>query len=194
MSTPTAAQFHEFEIPAGATHTAYGEGDSFLVVQSNVRLEILREGAPFLPYEQGDSENLPPGVQFARLEVRNPTLQPATVKLYSGFGRRGAQRQAVIEPRTRLKARAGILAETTLLGSVVDLSPVPLPGDIRRKSITITNRDPNNSLSILDVDGEVSQEIFPQTSVILPISEGFKLKNPNAAPVNYATGSIYWIA
>lgn len=191
---PTAAQFHELEIPANGTRTAWGEGDSFLVVESNVRLEILRDGAPFLPYEQGDREDLPAGISFQRLEVRNPTLIPAKVKLYSGYGRRSAQRQAVIEPRTRVEARNGVLPVNTDPASVIDLSASYMPGDIRRKSITITNVDPNNALKLCDPVGAVFQTIFPETSVILPISEGLFLKNPNAAAVAYEVGSIYWIA
>jgi hypothetical protein len=190
MSTPTAAQFHEFEIPAGATHTAYGEGDSFLVVASNVRLEIMREGAPFLPYEQGDREDLPPGVQFARLEVKNPTLVGAFVKLYSGFGRRQQARAALIDGATEITGSA----QTTIANNeAIVFAGSPPVGYIRRRSITVSNEDPTARLRMRDAAGRLFATIEPKSTQIHFVSGSVTLFNNSGGAVVFCAGEAWFV-
>lgn len=183
-----------YTIPAGGQITVKATGSHLYLVESPIAVMVKLESSGATRCAPGTGLDCEDGAFFEYAEIANPAAVAIEVLVYVGFAAYKDSRQAVIEPRTRVKGANGILPINTDPLSVVDLSPVPAPGDIRRKSITVTNRDPNNSLLLLDPEGEVFQEIFPQTSIILPISEGLKLKNPNAAPVSYATGSIYWLS
>ncbi|MFT3870473.1 MAG: hypothetical protein QM715_18645 [Nibricoccus sp.] len=191
--TPTAAQFHEIEIPPGAVRTAWGEGDSFLVVQSNVKLEILRDGAPFLPYEQGDREDLPPGISFKRLEVKNPNLATAYVKIYSGYGRRNQNRPTVIEPPTIIKGQAFTsLAASPAAGSSVTLSGIPAAGQLRRKAVIISNQDAANPVYIKDADGNFCEAVEFKSTAIIHVSGAITIVNTTAAPIPVCVSEVWY--
>lgn len=190
MSTPTAAQFHELTIPAGGIRTAYGEGDSFLVVESNVKLEIMRDGAPFLPYSEGDREDLPPGIQFNRLEVRNPTLVDAYVKLYSGFGRRNQSRAAMIDGPTEM--RGGPVTSIANAETIV-FDGVPPVGFIRRRSISISNEDPTARLRLKDAVGNLFATIEPKSTQIHFVSGKVSLFNNSGGAVTFCVGETWFV-
>ncbi|HLP00620.1 MAG TPA: hypothetical protein VK163_01245 [Opitutaceae bacterium] len=188
---PTFSHVFEVEIPPAGIRPVVGSGDFFLIVEANTTLQIRRTGAAWQPYEQGDSEELPDGEIFERLELKNTSAVTASVKIFVGFGRRSQNRQQVMEPRTRVAGWSGDLAATT--GRT--FAPTLIPGDLRRKAVIVSNGDATSlRLQLRDPAGVAFNIILPGESAIVPVSETVEVYNPNAIPVTVYVGEIYWRA
>lgn len=184
------SHFTTIEIPAGRVIPINAEGRNFYVVYSPVDLEIAMNGTEFAVYGQGAGlDNLPNGLTFSRLEVRNNSAAAILVKIYIGGPLYRDSRYAVIEPNTIADGWSGTqLAATT--GQSFPGTPAGLR--VRRKAIVATNRDANLDLQIRDSDGHTILTIFPQTSITLPISGPVEFYNQNGSPVACDFAEIWW--
>lgn len=139
---------------------------------------------------------------FRQLQITNYSPDVVTITLFAGFGDYIDKRTTivgnrltsilpVIEPKT--KPIAG--AVTSIAGNAaIALSGVPATGQLRRKAIVVSNVDANLNLQILDGTGtNIILTIFPNTSIILPISEACSIKNPNGSALALTYGEIWWM-
>ncbi len=189
MSFPNTSFVFDLEIPPAGIRPIPHPGDFFLVVEANTTLEIQRSGAPFTPYEQGDSETMPEGAQFDRLEVKNPTSVPCYAKIFVGFGRRGQSRQTTIEAATRVVGATQSLAAN---GTIV-VEPDLAAGDVRQKGVLISNGDGSNlRIQVRDAAGVPFSIILPGESGAFPVSCPIQIHNPNPSAVSVYWGRILW--
>ena len=192
MSFPNTSFVFELEIPPAAIRPIPQAGDFFLVVQANTPLEIQRSGAPFTTYEQGDSETMPEGSEFDRLEVKNTTATTCYAKIFVGYGRRGQNRPTLMEPPTRTvgSGKVDLVAETAL-----DVAPLLLAGDLRRKAVYITNGDGSNlRLEVRDKTGKAFGVILSGESAVFYVSDTVQIYNPNPVAVSVYYGQVYHTA
>jgi hypothetical protein len=177
-------------IAAGAIEAINNEGRNFHVVFAPVDIQIKTPGGEFVTFPQGTGEdNQPDNGTFKRLEVRNPSLGPITVVIYIGGPLYRDNRSAIIEPRTEFGASP---ITTLAITTGATFSGVPAGLRIRRKGIQVTNSDPNLNLQVMDQAGNVGLEVFPKTSITLPVSETITIYNPNASAVSCRISEIWW--
>lgn len=190
MSTNTQSKAVTLIIAAGAIAPINAEGENFHVVFSPVDLAIKFPGGEFVLHPQGSGvDNLPGGQTFKRLEVRNPSLGEITAVVYIGGPLYRDNRSAIIEPKTEFAAQA---SATLAAATGVTLSGLPTGFRIRRKSIQVTNLDPNLTLQVRDSAGQVGLTVFASTSIILPISEAVEIYNANGAAQALNISEIWW--
>lgn len=183
---------YDIQLRPGKTEILECTGNFFAIALSPIGVYVRIHGEEEIYFEQGDSRTLAAGTEFRYLTLRNPTAQTVTVRIYAGTGRYEQRRTAVIEPKRRVEGFTGTLPIAADPGSVIDLDDSLGDTDIRIKAYLVSNADPNNKLEVLDSAGVRFQIIQPDSSVVVQASEGLKLKNPNAAPVDYCYGKEIW--
>ena len=180
---------YTLQLGPGESKPINAQGNFFAIVLAPSDVMVRTPGSEEVLYAQGDSYTLPPGEDFRRLEVRNPTASDAVVVVYAGTGRYEQRRQAVVEPRTVVQGHAGAVlaagASVTLPGAISGRL-------IRRKAVTVSNEDPNLNLELQDAAGVPFATVFAGFPTIYPISEPVILKNNNPTPVSYKAGEIFW--
>ena len=182
----------DLTLAPGETKSINTQGNYFAVVFAPVDLMIRISGSEAALYSQGDSLELPAGQTFSRLEVRNPSATASVVVLiYAGVGRYVQRRQAVMEPPTEFNAWVGTQLNAS---DGQTFSGVPTGRRMRRKCIQVTNGDATLRLQLRDAAGNVGLEIFPETSITLPISETVEVFNPNGAAVACRVSEIWWLS
>lgn len=183
---------YEITIAPGAVGTVNGAGDFFAVVSAAQDILIRIPGNEFTLFSQGDSLVMPAGEIFKRLEIRNPSATASMiVVIYAGFGRYSQQRVAMMEPRTEFVSWAGTQLDPA---TGQTFAGTPIDRRVRRKCVQVTNGDATLRLQVRDAAGNVGLEIFPETSVTLPISETVEIYNPNGAAVACRVSEIWWTA
>lgn len=178
--TRTLAPGEIYPIPA--------PGDFFLVTETTGTVEIYRTGAPFLPYSQGDSETLPPGTEFDRLEVRNPNPYPVTVSVFVGYGRRNQSRQSTLETPTTATG-TGLI--TLAAGESITLNGMPPEGCIYRKAVLVTNFDLANALVIETAAGVAIGACLPRTAWRENLSCSLRITNTSGGGVPCIVGEVW---
>ncbi|MGH8016972.1 MAG: hypothetical protein ACREIA_01570 [Opitutaceae bacterium] len=63
---------------------------------------------------------------------------------------------------------------------------------LQRRSIIVSNKDPNNALELRDADDHVILTVFPETSITLPISGSVEIYNPGASAVALNVSELWW--
>lgn len=178
-------------IAAGGIQPINAEGRNFWVIRSAVDLQIRTGGGEFALYGQGTGlDTLPESEMFRRLEIRNPSIGEITVEIYIGGPLYRDSRSSVMEPRTEFDGQA---ANSINAATGLTLPGVPSGSRIRRKSIQVTNLDPNSNLQIRDSAAHVGVTVFANTSITLPVSESVEIFNPNGAAVALSVSEIWWI-
>lgn len=177
------------DIPAGGKRTLPAFGAYLYVVECSAPFLWRMDQTPYVPGDQGSRLRCVEGASFETVEVVNTNLVAISVKLFCGFAEYDQARFAIIEPPTNIRGQTGSLAGTTAL----DLTPVLQPGEVRRKAITISNGSAASRLHLRDAANVVTQFIFPESSIIVPISAGCNLYNPTGGAIDYAIGHIHWL-
>ncbi|MDD2764178.1 MAG: hypothetical protein PHE83_09425 [Opitutaceae bacterium] len=184
------SHFSTLKLGPGAIDSINAEGKNFWIVFAPVSVQVMYPGGEFGTYEQGTGlDNLPNGETFKRLTVRNPTLGTITVVIYVGGPLYRDARAAVMEPKT---AGIGQAAASLAATSGLTLDGIPTGLLIRRKSIQLTNLDPNLRLQIRDSSGNILATVFKEQTYILPISESVEFYNPNGSAVACNISEIWW--
>lgn len=188
---PFASVVEKFQLAPGAIHPIDAWGDFFLIVEANTEIEVSRSGAPFSPYAQGDGEQLAPGQEFSRLEVRNPTLSTAFVTLYAGYGRRVQSRQSIMEQPTEA---TGGGVQSLAAGASVSLLGVATGNHIRRKAVMVTNFDLANPLLICDAAGNAFSACLAGTAWVQNVATACSVKNASGTAVSCVVGEVWYLA
>lgn len=188
---PNASFTHQLVIPAGGIRPINAGGRFFRIVKSNVPLQIQRSGAAYQPYEQGDSEDLPDGETFTRLELKNATAVDAYVEIYVGYGRRDQDRQTVLPPKTEIRS---IYADNLAPNEILMVQEPGLPGDIQRKALLVTNGSKELRLNILTAAGAVATVVFPEQVYPLEVSGVVGIQNPHGAAVEVFVSEVVYRA
>lgn len=176
-------------VPGFASFEARGE--SFYLIECTGELKMKTDVSPFKTYRKQCGEKFDEGDEFTRIEVRN--YGPATtIKLWTGWGEYIDRRYELMEAPTTLKGWDAVAQEIPEMG-YVDFVPQHGDGLIRRKSIIITNLDPNENLRITDTDDHTFMTVFPRTSITLPPSNTVRINNDTGAAISCNVGEIYYI-
>lgn len=154
---------------------------------------IRKDGESFDEYWPGNGTG---SGAFTSFEVRNPAAFDVEIWLWVDRVEWLDNRRDNVESPTEAVGRAF----TSIAASgLVDLLPDLTAPRIRRKAITVTNLDATVSIFVSDSSsanagrGNIIAAVFPQSSVILPISEPCRLRNDTGAAVSCAVGDVYWL-
>ena len=182
------SQLISITIEPGGQATRPVFGRYLYVVECSAPFLWRMDQTPLVPADQGSRLKAAEDATFEQVQFVNPQIVSITVKVFVGFAEYDQARFAIIEPTTTLRAQAGSLAGAT----GIDLTPTLSAGEVRRKALTVSNGSATDRLQIRDASGNVALIIFPETSIILPISEACELYNPNPGAVDYSIGQIIW--
>lgn len=185
----TFSHVFEVEIPPAGIRPVVGEGNFFLIVEANTTLEIRRTGAAWQPYEQGDSEHLPPGETFARLEIKNTTGVACLAKIYVGFGRREQNRQSVMEPPTLIRS---LFAGNLPANYTLQIPRATGAGDLRRKAVLVYNGSSELRLDVLDAAGAKCGFVPNEQGHTFPVSHPMAVRNPHGVAVECFVSELVW--
>lgn len=178
-------------IPAGGYDRVDADGDFYRVISANVEFELARTGTGFLPVQQGDSEEMPPGQNFHRIDLRNPATNGTelVVRLYVGYGRSSQDRQSVMETPTGIIGRSvdKVNANTDVL-----FDGVAVGDQVRRKSIVISNLDIASYLVVKDETLNRCCVVFPNTSITLPVSGPVYICNETASDITAYISEVFY--
>lgn len=188
------------EIPASAggvpgSYSLDVVGNAFYLIDCTGEIEIATDLSPFKTYRKSTGEEFPREQAFRRLEFRN-TGAKITIRVWAGWGRYIDRRFEMLEALTKAKGWDAVSQEIPA-NDHVDFVPVTGNGVIARKSIIITNLDPNENLRLEDTDGNTFMTIFPRTSITLPLSDTVRIANDtgsaiacNVGQINYVEGNL----
>lgn len=193
--------------PAGTTQsiqTIPQAGDRFYIVDcdTDTAVGIKTHKTQQELFTVGTGKQFTPDQAFQTLEIENFSADIVTLVMFSGYGDYIDKRTTIvgnrlssvlptIEPKTLPVAGA---TASIASGGNINLAPSITGTRLRRKAITVSNLDPNANLQIRDVGNvNVLLTIFPQTSIILPLSEACFIFNASAGAIALSYGEIYWL-
>jgi len=184
------------EIPAGTTglpgvYQLDVHGNAFYLIDCTGEVEIQTNLSPFKTYRKSTGEEFPRDQAFRRLEFRN-TGAKITIRVWAGWGRYIDRRFEMVEAATKAKGWSEAGQEIPATSSI-DFAPVTGDGVISRKSIIITNLDPNENLRLEDTDGNTFMTVFPRTSITLPLSDTITIANDTGAAISCNVGEINYV-
>ncbi len=194
--TRTSAVFRA-DIPALGVYGVSQLGERFYFITATGTVGVTTDKTPEKPYFQGTGEQFPPDFWFHRLQIRNPNPYPISIIVWAGFGEYLDSRISVLEAPTKIYG-------VVLPGSAIPASSeVYLPGtptnqQIQRKGFVISNMDLANSLFIMQANlagvGTVTTNVvFPRTSITLPITGPFVVRNDTAGAIVTYIGEIWYV-
>lgn len=184
------------EIPAASggvpgTHTLDVYGNAFYLIDCTGEVEIQTDLSPFKTYRKSTGEEFPQEQAFRRLEFRNSGAA-VTIRVWAGWGRYIDRRFEMLEAATKAKGWDAVTQEIPAT-SFIDFAPVIGSGVIARKSIIITNLDPNENLRLEDTDGNTFMTVFARTSITLPLSDTVRIANDTGAAIACNVGQINYV-
>jgi hypothetical protein len=198
ITRTSVERFLEIPAASGGTPGSNGidvVGNAFYLIDCTGEVEISTDLSPFKTYRKSTGEEFPRDQSFRRLEFRN-TGAKITIRIWAGWGRYIDRRFEMLEALTKAKGWDAVDQEIPATGHV-DFVSVTGDGVIARKSIIITNLDPNENLRLEDTDGNTFMTVFPRTSITLPLSDTIRVANDtgsaiacNVGQINYVEGSL----
>jgi len=187
-----------FDIPAKAgvvpgTYQIDAQGASFYLIDCTGEVEVRPDDGTFKTYRKSTGEEF--GQSFERLEFRNQGSAPITVRAWAGWGKYIDRRFEMVEAVTKARGWTDWPGpdDTVPANSSIDLPALLGGGVISRKSVLITNLDPNENLRLEDADNNTFLTIFPNTSVTLPLSDTFSIHNDTGAPISVNIGEVVYV-
>lgn len=130
-----SSQIVVLTVPPGEIAPGLATGTNLYVVSAPCGFLIRMEGGSFIDVQQGCARKATGGATFEYFEAWNPTAKAIKIRVFVGYAEYQDQRQAVVEPATRLACQSGTLAANTPLTIVSALSAA----DIRRKEVIVSN-------------------------------------------------------
>lgn len=188
-------------IPAASTRQFNVPGNYFYFVENGGTVWLKTDIGGSKPYQLGTGEIVPPGSFFRFLELENRSAASIDIELYIGFGEyidkrlnivreRPASVQPVAEQPTAYVASATVsIAATT----AVVFTGTPATGQLRRKAIVISNRDTAASIVVRDDSNAPGTEVFPSTSITLPVSGEIEVYNPTGGAIAVYMAEIFYL-
>lgn len=166
-------------------------GNGFYLIECAGELEIKTDATTFKTYRKSTGEEFPGDQAFQRIEIRNRGAR-TRIKLWAGWGRYIDRRFELLEADTRA---VGWDDEDQAIPAMDFVEFVPRTGEgyLRRKSILITNLDPNENLRVQDVDGNNICTVFARTSITLPVSDVIRIGNNTGANISCNVGEVYYV-
>ncbi len=155
-------------------------------------------GNHWLPGSLGFAFVMSGGEWFDQLHFRHSHDFPVAVAFYYGTGDVQDERLNLIPSRGNvLVQEAPTQASGRSVGELaanetVDLDGVPPTGFWQRKALVVSNEDPTTSLYVLDESGHQVATVFPQTSVMLPLSGACSVENRTASVVPCSISEIWY--
>lgn len=188
------------EVPAGSggvpgTYQLDVSGVAFYLIDCTGEVEIQTDLSPFKTYRKSTGEEFPREQAFRRLEFRNTGSAKLTIRVWAGWGKYIDRRFEMIESTTKARgwsAWPGGQQEVPA-NSSIDLPAALGDGVISRKSVLITNLDPNENLRLEDADNNTFLTVFPRTSVTLPISDTFSIHNDTGSDISVNIGEVLYV-
>lgn len=183
------------EIPAMSggvpgTHSIDVFGNAFYLIDCTGEIEIQTDLSPFKTYRKSTGEEFPSEQAFKRLEFRNNGAA-VSIRVWAGWGRYIDRRFEMVEATTKAAGWDG--AQEIPANDYVDFAPATGNGVISRKSIIITNLDPNENLLVKDMDGNPFMTVFARTSVTLPLSDTVRIENETGSAIACNVGEINYV-
>ncbi|PXA04828.1 hypothetical protein DDZ13_06595 [Coraliomargarita sinensis] len=171
------------------------EATAFYLIDCTGEVEIRTDENSFKTYRKSTGEEFPQEQTFQRLEFRNQGSSPVSVRVWAGWGRYIDRRFEMVEAVTKARGFSEWPggAQEVPANSSIDLPAQLGGGVISRKSVLITNLDPNEKLRLEDADNNTFLTIFPNTSVTLPISDTFSIHNDTGEAVSVNIGEIVYV-
>jgi len=184
------------EIPAAAggvfgAHQLDVFGNAFYLIDCTGEIEIQTDLSPFKTYRKSTGEEFPIEQAFSRLEFLNRGAA-VTIRVWAGWGRYIDRRFEMVEALTKGKGWDAEAQEIPA-NDHIDFVPVTGNGVISRKSIIITNLDPNENLRLEDTDGNTFLTVFARTSITLPLSDTIRIANDTGAAISCNVGQINYV-
>lgn len=165
-------------------------GEAFYLVGASAPIRMATDVSAAKEYRKGTGEQFPPGLTFRRLQAENRGPDPIRITVWAGFGSYIDNRVDVIETFTESRGRS----DTIIPGNSGALfSGIPQGRQTQRKSLVITNLDPQTVLRVKGEDDNYICAVFPQTTIMLPISGRVLVENPTGAPVSMYSGEIWYV-
>lgn len=170
-------------------------GTAFYLIDCTGEIEVRTDQNSFKTYRKSTGEEFPRDGAFSRLEFQNNGGAKLTLRVWAGWGRYIDRRfemvEAVTRPRGWTNWPGG--AQQVPANSSIEIAPVLGDGVISRKSVLITNLDPNENISLTDADGNTFMTIFPRTSITLPLSDTISVKNDTGANISINIGEVFYV-
>jgi len=169
--------------------------DRLYLIDCTGEVEIRTDGNPFKTYRKSTGEEFPREQTFQRLEFRNTGAAKLTIRVWAGWGRYIDRRFSMIEATTKARGWSDWPGnpQEVPANSSIDLAAQLGGGVISRKSVIITNLDPNEKLRLEDVDNNTFMTVFPNTSVTLPLSDTVSIHNDTGANVSVNIGEVLYV-
>ncbi|MFW6217509.1 MAG: hypothetical protein ACOC4K_00800 [Verrucomicrobiota bacterium] len=169
-------------------HTLDAVGEAFYVLEGP-EVQVKTDLHSWKTYRAGTGERFPKGQTFSRLELRNYGAA-AKLKIWVGFGEYIDRRFSLMETQTKC---IGQSASELAANQTLALDGVPPVDAWHRKAIVITNYDPTTPIRLLDADDNEICGVFPNTSIMLPITGVVKVHNTTAAVVPCSISEIWYV-
>lgn len=164
-------------------------GNAFYLVDATGDVKISTERSPAKTYRKSTGERFPMEQAFGRLEIQNYGAK-TSLRIWAGWGEYVDRRFEMLEAHT---AAVGWNGSEIPAMDHVDFVPMSGGGYIRRKSILITNLDPNENLRVTDQANNTLLSVFPRTTITLPLADTIRINNDTGAPVSCNVGEIYYV-
>jgi len=176
-------------IAAGAIYSLPCYGDSFYLLGATLPVEIKTDLTAYKPYRKGTGEKFPEQLRFGRIEVLNPNVDAVVLTLWVGFGEYIDNRFEILENYTVVQGSSTV---TIGAGATVTFTGAVTGQNIQRKAFLISNLDPSNPVILRDSAGNNCAAVFPQTSVMIPVSGEIRVHNSTGAAISVYMSEIFY--
>jgi hypothetical protein len=166
-------------------------GVHFRIIYAAQLVEVRLDEGPAMVMAAGMGITYSGGATFETVSIKNTSALLQSVLFYAGFAEFVQPSLPLLTPPTQNVSFPSLTSLAA--GAHVAIAPTYSGRRLRRASVTITNADTSARLNWRDEAGVIGGIIFPETSVLLPISETLQVFNPNGVSVSLSVSEIYYL-
>ncbi|MDR1279496.1 MAG: hypothetical protein LBK99_01570 [Opitutaceae bacterium] len=180
-------------IPAGANGRGFLSitGSNIHILRATGPVNVKIDDQPEVQLLAGQSLNMYPGDTFSRIEFGNPAGTRMLLDVWAGYTEFIDNRLEQIPAMSEIRGTPAIIVPAN--------GKLDFPGNpaetrlFRRDSITVSNNDPANPLSLVDGTGEVFGIVRAGETITHHTAGYVGVKNNTADNIPVAIGENWWV-
>lgn len=201
FQTPKWNQYNR-TVPAGGITIIDAEGTFCYMKEASGPLLIAFDTGPDMPVDVGTGMRATrKNDVFSKVIFRNPFADPVELTAWIGYGEFIDNRFTLVPSRDFAipvidapTETLGVPVNLIASGATLDLFPgIPAGAQVRRRSVQVSNLDPNGRLKFKDRLGNLVSAIEPKSSQVLFTSGDLKLFNDSGADISFISSETWYL-